>query len=139
METLLLSTHSLSHKYPDGRLSDIFGRQSVLLFATFTFFIGSAACGAASNLWWLVAARAIAGIGGGMYSYVTQFTFKFCACLIPFNIIGGLNTMAAIIMSDIVSLRERGKFQGLGNLVFAVCFFFLFHFLLVFYQIPKAK
>ncbi|RUS23203.1 hypothetical protein BC937DRAFT_90787 [Endogone sp. FLAS-F59071] len=82
----LLSYTALQPLY--GRLSDIFGRQSVLLFATFMFFIGSAACGAASNIWWLVAARAIAGIGGG-----------------------GLNTMAAIIMSDLVSLRERGKFQ----------------------------
>ncbi|RUS15717.1 major facilitator superfamily domain-containing protein, partial [Jimgerdemannia flammicorona] len=79
-----------------GRLSDIFGRQSTLLFATITFFIGSAACGAAPGIWSLVVARAVAGIGGG-----------------------GLNTMCTVVMSDLVSLRQRGKFQGLGNLAFA--------------------
>ncbi|RUS34143.1 major facilitator superfamily domain-containing protein [Jimgerdemannia flammicorona] len=81
-----------------GRLSDIFGRKSTLLFATSMFFIGSAACGAATDIWSLVIARAIAGLGGG-----------------------GLNTMSTVVMSDVVSMRQRGKFQGIGNLAWAVC------------------
>ena len=53
------------HKKKDGRISDVFGRKTALLFATIVFFIGSFLCGAASNLWILVIARAIAGVGGG--------------------------------------------------------------------------
>jgi predicted MFS family arabinose efflux permease len=36
-----------------------------LLFASVVFFIGSFLCGIATNLWTLVIARAIAGVGGG--------------------------------------------------------------------------
>ncbi|OZJ03271.1 hypothetical protein BZG36_04907 [Bifiguratus adelaidae] len=90
----MLSFTALQPLY--GRLSDIFGRQSTLLFATTSFFIGSAACGAAPGFWSLVAARAVAGIGGG-----------------------GLTSLGSIIMSDLVSVRERGKWQGMGTLVFA--------------------
>lgn len=36
-----------------------------MLFASCVFFIGSLLCGMATNLWALVIARAIAGIGGG--------------------------------------------------------------------------
>jgi MFS family permease len=49
----------------DGRISDVFGRKSALLFASGVFFIGSFLCGTATNLWALVIARAIAGVGGG--------------------------------------------------------------------------
>lgn len=49
----------------DGRISDVFGRKSAMLFASSVFFIGSLLCGLATNLWALVIARAIAGIGGG--------------------------------------------------------------------------
>lgn len=59
-------------------------------------------CGASTNLWALVISRAIAGIGGG-----------------------GMNTMSAVITSDLVSLRERGKYQGYANIAYGVSFFFL--------------
>ncbi|KAI8983880.1 major facilitator superfamily domain-containing protein [Pilobolus umbonatus] len=81
----------------DGRVSDIFGRRNTLLFANIMFFIGSAMCGASNNLWALVVSRGIAGIGGG-----------------------GLNTMSSIITSDLVSLRERGKYQGCANVAYAI-------------------
>ncbi len=45
----------------------------------------------------LLAARAIAGIGGG-----------------------GLTTLIAIFLSDIIPLEDRGTWQGYANLVFAV-------------------
>ncbi|RUP46727.1 major facilitator superfamily domain-containing protein [Jimgerdemannia flammicorona] len=95
---IYLSQIHLPPVMSDGRLSDIFGRKSTLLFATSMFFIGSAACGAATDIWSLVIARAIAGLGGG-----------------------GLNTMSTVVMSDVVSMRQRGKFQGIGNLAWAVC------------------
>lgn len=91
----MLSFTALQPLY--GRISDVFGRKSALLFASTVFFIGSFLCGAASNLWALVIARAIAGIGGG-----------------------GINCMATVITADLVPLRERGKFQGYGNIAYAV-------------------
>ncbi|KAL1641494.1 hypothetical protein SLS58_005999 [Diplodia intermedia] len=79
-----------------GKLSDIFGRKSCLLFAYTIFGIGCLACGLARNMNELIAARAFAGIGGG-----------------------GMTTVVSIMMSDIVTLRERGKWQGYINIVFA--------------------
>ncbi|KAK9239238.1 major facilitator superfamily-domain-containing protein [Lipomyces kononenkoae] len=78
-----------------GKLSDLFGRKPVLLTCNVLFGIGSVLCGIAPNLWFLVAARVIAGAGGG-----------------------GLYTLSAIILSDIVSLRQRGLLQGIGNILY---------------------
>ncbi|KIM86978.1 hypothetical protein PILCRDRAFT_815427 [Piloderma croceum F 1598] len=79
-----------------GKLSDIFGRKACLLFAYAVFAIGSLFCGLSHNMTQLIAARALAGVGGG-----------------------GMTTVASIIMSDIVPLRSRGTWQGLMNIVFA--------------------
>ncbi|KAI8584312.1 hypothetical protein K450DRAFT_219276 [Umbelopsis ramanniana AG] len=91
----LISYTALQPLY--GRISDAIGRKNTLLFASSTFFIGSLLCGAAPNFWFLVAARVVAGIGGG-----------------------GMNTMSSIVTSDLVSLRDRGKYQGYGNLSYAL-------------------
>jgi predicted MFS family arabinose efflux permease len=80
-----------------GKLSDIFGRKECLLFAYLIFGIGSTACGFARNMGELIAARAFAGIGGG-----------------------GMTVCVSILLSDIVSLRDRGTWQGYINLVYAV-------------------
>ncbi|PWY98492.1 MFS general substrate transporter [Testicularia cyperi] len=79
-----------------GRASDIFGRKAATLFASIVFLVGSLFCGLAQTFWQLCAARALAGIGGG-----------------------GLTTMSSLVTSDLVSLKARGTWQGLGNLVFA--------------------
>lgn len=79
-----------------GRLSDIFGRKPATLFASGVFLLGSLLCGLSRTFTQLCIARAIAGIGGG-----------------------GLTSMATIVTSDLVSLKARGTWQGLGNLVFA--------------------
>ncbi|KAI9492154.1 major facilitator superfamily domain-containing protein [Zychaea mexicana] len=91
----MLSYTALQPLY--GRISDAFGRKNALVFAALIFFIGSFFCGAANSLWTLVIARGVAGIGGG-----------------------GLNTMSAVITSDLVSLRERGKFQGYANIAYGL-------------------
>ncbi|KAI9361891.1 major facilitator superfamily domain-containing protein [Pilaira anomala] len=91
----LLSYTALQPLY--GRISDAFGRRTAYLSATVIFFVGSGMCGAATNLWALVISRAIAGIGGG-----------------------GMNTMSAVITSDLVSLRERGKYQGYANIAYGL-------------------
>lgn len=57
------------------------------LFVIFLFVLGSGLCGGANNVAMLIAGRAIQGMGGG-----------------------GLNTLPNIIVSDLVPLRERGKY-----------------------------
>lgn len=79
-----------------GKLSDIFGRKPCLLVGYAIFGVGSVACGLAQNMEQLIAARAFAGIGGG-----------------------GMTTVVSIMLSDIVPLRERGKWQGYLNIIFA--------------------
>ncbi|CAO3704008.1 unnamed protein product [Rhizopus stolonifer] len=91
----MLSYTALQPLY--GRISDVFGRKSAVLFSSVVFFIGSLLCGMANSLWALVIARAVAGIGGG-----------------------GINCMTTVIGSDLVPLRERGKIQGYGNIAYAV-------------------
>lgn len=79
-----------------GKMSDIFGRKSALLFGYAIFGIGCLFCGLARNMNELIAARAFSGIGGG-----------------------GMTTVVSILMSDIVPLRERGTWQGIINIIFA--------------------
>lgn len=49
-----------------GSLGDRFGRVRILLIGMVVFVIASIACGAAQSLWFLVAARAVQGIGGAL-------------------------------------------------------------------------
>ncbi|KAM0787409.1 hypothetical protein ACM66B_003493 [Microbotryomycetes sp. NB124-2] len=79
-----------------GRFSDIFGRKAATLFASAVFLLGSLACGLSRTFPQLIFARAFAGIGGG-----------------------GLTTMSSIVTSDLIPLRKRGVYQGLGNVVYA--------------------
>ncbi|KAF9524357.1 member of the major facilitator superfamily [Crepidotus variabilis] len=79
-----------------GKLSDIFGRKSCLLFSYTLFALGCLLCGLSRNMNELIASRALTGIGGG-----------------------GMQTIVSIIMSDVVPLRSRGTWQGVMNLVWA--------------------
>ncbi|KAH8922708.1 MFS general substrate transporter [Atractiella rhizophila] len=72
-----------------GRFSDIFGRKRVMLFSLANFFVWTLACGVAQSMTQLIVFRAFAGIGGG-----------------------GIISLTMIIISDVVSLRDRGKYQG---------------------------
>ncbi|KAI5820104.1 major facilitator superfamily domain-containing protein [Pyronema omphalodes] len=80
-----------------GRLSDIWSRKLVLLAGLAIFFVGSLASSLAENAMQLIIFRAFTGIGGG-----------------------GLVTVAQIIVSDVVTLRERGKYQGILGAVVAL-------------------
>ncbi|WVW79350.1 hypothetical protein I302_101318 [Kwoniella bestiolae CBS 10118] len=73
-----------------GRLSDIFGRKMMLQVALAFLVVGNLLCSFAETPVQLYAFRAISGIGGG-----------------------GINNIAMVIVSDIVPLAERGKYQGL--------------------------
>ncbi|KAK2592306.1 hypothetical protein QQS21_009996 [Conoideocrella luteorostrata] len=79
-----------------GKLCDIFGRKECLLFAYAFFAVGCLGCGLARNLVQLCVSRAISGIGGG-----------------------GMTSIVAILVSDIVPLRDRGVWQGYMSLIFA--------------------
>ncbi|KAK6864768.1 major facilitator superfamily transporter [Apiospora arundinis] len=79
-----------------GRLSDIFGRKECLLFAYSVFGIGCLGCGLAQDIVQLCIARGVAGMGGG-----------------------GMNAIVSILVTDLVSLRDRGVWQGYINVVFA--------------------
>jgi MFS family permease len=79
-----------------GKFSDIFGRKMALLIAYTIFGIGCLFCGVARTMPELIAARAFAGIGGG-----------------------GMSTVVSILLSDIIPLRERGKWQGYLNIIYA--------------------
>lgn len=73
-----------------GRMSDIFGRKPILLWAVGMLIFGDILCGFARNPTWLYVCRALSGIGGG-----------------------GISSLVQIIISDLVSLKERGKYQGM--------------------------
>ncbi|KAF9255598.1 MFS general substrate transporter [Marasmius fiardii PR-910] len=79
-----------------GKLSDIFGRKTCLLFAYCIFGIGSLFCGISQTMDQLILSRAFAGMGGG-----------------------GMPTVTTIIMSDVVPLRSRGAWQGVLNIIFS--------------------
>jgi len=72
-----------------GKLSDIYGRRKLLLVALVIFAIASALCAMAASLGQLVIARALQGIGGA-----------------------GLMAMAQVAIADVVSPRERGRYQA---------------------------
>jgi EmrB/QacA subfamily drug resistance transporter len=80
-----------------GKISDLYGRRPVLLFAIVTFLIGSLLAGASQNMTQLIIFRAVQGLGAG-----------------------GLLTLAFTIVSDVVSPRERGRYMGLFGAVFGI-------------------
>jgi MFS family permease len=73
-----------------GRLSDIFGRKPVLTISLLFIVLGGILCGFAQTPTWLYVCRALSGIGGG-----------------------GVSSVVQIVVSDLVSMRDRGKYQGL--------------------------
>ena len=78
-----------------GKLSDIYGRRVVLLWAIGIFIGGSIACALAPTIWFLVFARGLQGIGGG-----------------------GLLPIAQTIIADLLSPRERPVVQGRTSVMF---------------------
>jgi MFS family permease len=73
-----------------GRLSDIWSRKVLLVIGIGIFFFGSLASSLAQTSIQLIVLRAFTGVGGG-----------------------GIASVAQMIVSDIVPLRERGKYQGI--------------------------
>lgn len=78
-----------------GKLSDIFGRKPLFIWAISIFIVGSALSAFATSMYSLAIYRAIQGLGAG-----------------------GLFTLALAIIGDIVPPRERSKYQGYFIAVF---------------------
>lgn len=72
-----------------GKLSDIHGRRTMLLIAITVFVAGSIACALAGDMLTLILMRGLQGLGGG-----------------------GLISLAQTIIADIVSPKERSRYQG---------------------------
>jgi EmrB/QacA subfamily drug resistance transporter len=80
-----------------GKLGDQLGRKRILQSAVVLFLVGSGLCGVAGSMTELIAFRAVQGLGAG-----------------------GLIVLVQATVGDVVSPRERGRYQGLFGAVFGV-------------------
>jgi EmrB/QacA subfamily drug resistance transporter len=80
-----------------GKLSDLYGRKIMFQFAILAFLVGSLLSGLSQSMLQLVLFRGVQGLGAG-----------------------GLMAMAQAIIGDVVTPRERGRYQGYFGGVFAV-------------------
>ncbi|MGH3412910.1 MAG: MFS transporter [Marmoricola sp.] len=80
-----------------GKLGDLYGRKTFFQAAIVIFLVGSVLSGISQSMVELIGFRALQGIGGG-----------------------GLMITAQAIVGDVVSPRERGRYQGIFGAVFGI-------------------
>ena len=80
-----------------GKLSDIYGRKPLYMTGILVFAVGSVLSGIAPNFWFLVFSRFVQGAGMGFIMPLSQ-----------------------AIIGDIISPRERGKYQGMMGASFGL-------------------
>ncbi|MBZ0130108.1 MAG: MFS transporter [Rhodobacteraceae bacterium] len=80
-----------------GKLGDLYGRKVMMQISVVIFLAGSALAGLSQSMWFLIASRAIQGIGGG-----------------------GLFVLALTVIADVIPPRERSKIQGVFGGVFGL-------------------
>lgn len=80
-----------------GKLSDIMNRKTLEVGSVVVFLVGSALCGAATDMNQLIVFRGLQGLGGA-----------------------GLFALAFIIISDLYPPRDRGKIGGVFGAVFGL-------------------
>jgi EmrB/QacA subfamily drug resistance transporter len=78
-----------------GKFGDLLGRKWIFIGSIVIFVSASALAGLSQSMTWLIASRAIQGIGGG-----------------------GLIVTATAMIADIIPLRDRGKYQGAVGAIF---------------------
>ncbi|KAG0156866.1 hypothetical protein PDIDSM_4048 [Penicillium digitatum] len=80
-----------------GQMADIFGRRNLTILSVALFALGSGIAGGANNTAMMIGGRTVQGVGGG-----------------------GINVMVEIVVCDLVSLRERGKYVGIIGSMWAI-------------------
>lgn len=80
-----------------GKLADLYGRRPLLLGGIAVFLAGSVLCGLAPSLEWLIAFRALQGLGAG--------------ALMPISI---------TVIGDLFTFEERARIQGIFGSVWGV-------------------
>jgi EmrB/QacA subfamily drug resistance transporter len=80
-----------------GKLADLFNRKLLIQLSIVIFVLATAAAGFSQDPGTLIAFRAVQGVGAG-----------------------GLAALSQVIMADIISPRERGRYMGLFGAVMAV-------------------
>ncbi|OJD26034.1 hypothetical protein ACJ73_02590 [Blastomyces percursus] len=80
-----------------GKLTDIFSRRTGLIVSNILFGVGNLICGLAKDEWVMIFGRTVAGMGGG-----------------------GITAISTFLSSDLVPLRKRGVWQGIGNLCYGL-------------------
>lgn len=79
-----------------GKLGDLYGRRNTVFVSVTVFLLGSALCGIANSMTFLILSRALQGLGGG-----------------------GLFVLALSVIGDVIPPRDRGKVQGVFAAVFS--------------------
>ena len=100
----LLTTTCFQPLY--GRFSDIFGRKAALTAAMTMYMIGNLLAGFSKSIIQLIIFRGIAGAGGGQWSFLLFFS-PFRRKINSLVNSGGILNLCQIVISDIVTLRER--------------------------------
>src|SRR5437762_5530465 len=80
-----------------GKLSDLFGRRPIIIFAVSLFLVASVLAGLSQEMWQLILFRGLQGLGGG--------------AVFP---------VALAVVADLYSPAERGKYLGLFGAVFGL-------------------
>ena len=80
-----------------GKLSDLFGRRPIFIFAVSLFLIGSVLSGLSQEMWQFILFRGLQGLGGG--------------AVFP---------VALAVVADLYTPAERGKYLGFFGAVFGL-------------------
>ena len=80
-----------------GKLSDLFGRRPIIIFAVGLFLVASVLCGLSQEMWQFILFRGLQGLGGG--------------AVFP---------VALAVIADLYTPAERGKYLGLFGAVFGL-------------------
>lgn len=96
MGTAFLLTSAV-FQLPMGAFSNIFGRMPVLTFCTAFFLVGIVISSVANDFTVMLVGRSIQGVGGG-----------------------GLLLLSDIVITDLVPMRQRGKYFGIIGGIWAL-------------------
>lgn len=80
-----------------GKLADLMSKKMLLQLTLVIFTLGSALAGMADSPGWLITFRILQGIG-----------------------VGGLGALGQIVLAEVISPRERGKYMGIMGAIMAV-------------------